>query len=529
MVLLLPAALAAPATLTPAEARLDGPLRAAARAAEAGSLDRVRFARPEPLPLDGVSVSIEADDPEGVRAALAAAGVPVLAAAHERMVAFVAYDELLTVASIPGVRKVREPWEATPKARETEGYDAIFEQDWHVDGIDGTGVRIGILDVGFARLDAVGSTEIPADREEDFSRGRVDASEHGTAVTEIVYDFAPGARYYLATIGNEVDLAEALAWMVEERVDVVNASVGFDNVAHADGQSYVTRAADAAVEAGIIYIAAAGNENDKYRVGALARAAGGGVMLAGAASVLAWAPGGYARVSLRWSEPFGSAATDLDLVLYNEDGTECGRSVEPQSGDGDPYEIVFASGCSDLVTALIDAPTGDDPAGLEGYLYAPGSLEESAWTHTEDLTLPGDTRLGVSVGAWDVFDGGVPEWSSRGPTNDGRGKPDVVAASGVSTATYGPGGFSGSSAAAPHVAGLAALWVDATGRRRQPERFSVWLRAHAEDVEAPGLDLVSGAGQARAAGVPESACATGGSVGGSPLLLALVLWTRRRR
>ena len=172
----------------------------------------------------------------------------------------------------------------------------------------------------------------------------------------------------------------------------MNGSIGFDNTAHADGWSFVTRSVEDLVDRGVVYTAAAGNENDKYRVGDL-NLHDGEVRLAGVSRVRALTSSGFARVSLRWSEPFGSAGTDLDLVLLNEDGSECGRSAEPQDGDDDPFEVVYASGCTDVVTATIVAGVeGTDPHGLEGYLYDPYGLEEAYWTGTEDLTLPGDTR-----------------------------------------------------------------------------------------------------------------------------------------
>ena len=71
----------------------------------------------------------------------------------------------------------------------------------------------------------------------------------------------------------------------------------------------------------------------------------------------------------------------------------------------------------------------------------------------------------MSVGAISASDPGIDDierFSSRGPTNNGVTKPDVAAIDAVSITGSGGFGspFSGTSAAAPHVAGLAVLLLD---------------------------------------------------------------------
>src|SRR5207237_58772 len=143
-----------------------------------------------------------------------------------------------------------------------------------------------------------------------------------------------------------------------------------------------------------------------------------------------------------------------------------------------------------------------DVTGLRGYLYGTFGMDPPSLTWTEDLTLPGDTVDGISVGAYYPSDDTAADYSSRGPTNDGRVKPDVVGPTGVSTATYGPQQFEGSSASTPHAAGLGALWVSATREHRHPEDLKPWMLGEAIDLGAAGKDDTYGAGALHATTVP---------------------------
>ena len=51
-------------------------------------------------------------------------------------------------------------------------------------------------------------------------------------------------------------------------------------------------------------------------------------------------------------------------------------------------------------------------------------------------------------------------FSSQGPTEDGRTKPDIVGVDRGDSVSYGANGFAGTSQASPHVAGMAALVLD---------------------------------------------------------------------
>lgn len=99
--------------------------------------------------------------------------------------------------------------------------------------------------------------------------------------------------------------------------------------------------------------------------------------------------------------------------------------------------------------------------------------------------------------------GGSLLWySSQGPTTDGRTKPDIAAPTHVSTVSYGRWtgegqsqnwGFTGTSAAQPHVAGAAAL-VKQAFPDYGPDQIQRFLEDRSEDLGRSGKDNLYGAG-----------------------------------
>ncbi|MEC8877918.1 MAG: S8 family serine peptidase, partial [Candidatus Thermoplasmatota archaeon] len=96
--------------------------------------------------------------------------------------------------------------------------------------------------------------------------------------------------------------------------------------------------------------------------------------------------------------------------------------------------------------------------------------------HPGSVNYPGDSERAITVGS--VNDDHNREiYSSRGPTGDGRMKPDVMApGGGVMSAQKGSGdgyvSYSGTSMATPHIAGLAALMAQANPAMRSDSTAS---------------------------------------------------------
>lgn len=109
-------------------------------------------------------------------------------------------------------------------------------------------------------------------------------------------------------------------------------------------------------------------------------------------------------------------------------------------------------------------------------------------SESQTITIPGCSRDGFTVGATNYEDDGVAGFSSRGETADGRVKPDVVApGTGIMAAETSTNGYtmkSGTSMAAPYVAGAFALMIEENHEVQPQEKFEA-LTKTAIDLGEP--------------------------------------------
>ncbi len=128
-------------------------------------------------------------------------------------------------------------------------------------------------------------------------------------------------------------------------------------------------------------------------------------------------------------------------------------------------------------------------AGNDGYLHYQTTRGEKEGYNTVSITDPGNASRVLTVGSTHRFEPhtyGVSYFSSRGPTGDGRIKPDLVAP-GEKIEAPVPNARKkckdGTSMAAPHVSGAAALLM---ARHRefigQPDRVKEVLCSNATDL-----------------------------------------------
>ncbi len=379
------------------------------------------------------------------------------------------------------------------------------------------GVHVCVMDIGFENHQQLVGSELPDDFTVQTVRndGRTDDGYHGTGCAEIVHDVAPDARITgLATLYVS-DIFPAANWILNNDVDVVSASIGH-YYSPGDGTGYEDEMAKEMKKQGIVYVTSAGNEGNDHWSGTFNDPDGDGWHnFAGQDEMLTFYVPAFSTVNnlLRWDDwgvwnsdtmQWAGASQDYDLYLYYRNPNtgkwiqlSDASSFNRQPGYRFPIEEAggYYYGSATYWGVSIRAHKASRKVRFDLFVFTHGAMEYS--NPAGSIGIPGDSTNIIAVGACDALTDELHDYSSQGPTLDGRIKPDVCAPAGVSTSdlTFGSRGFYGTSAACPHMAGLFALFKSRTPF--SPDQIVSTIYARVLDLGAAGLDNLFGRGRIR--------------------------------
>ena len=468
--------------------------------------------------------------------------------------AYVPVTLLGPVSERPGVLRVREivPPEPTYGNFISQGVQTHGSVAWNAVGHSGQGIKVGVIDIGFEGFASLMGMELPTTvRARCYTEVGVFTSnlahcgnndKHGTAVAENIMDIAPDVSLYIATSnGSSGDFRNTVNWMISEGVSVINRSLGGSFEGPGDGTSpipySVLNTIDRAVEGGIIFLNAAGNtaKDTWFQDGShsiydsdgdgdgFIEFAEGDITNSMGYRVVAGVPGSRLPEGhkiwayLRWEDTWPGASTDLDLYLVDSaSGEIVYRAEDYQLGGAGDYPteslstVIPRDGEYHIQVVYL---SGNLPGWIQLTVPKADSLEHS--TERYSINGPSESRNPgmLAVGAAHYYDTNtIADYSSRGPTPDGRVKPDIVGTACGQAVSYEPQvkdgswcWFPGTSSASPHVAGMAAL-VRQRFPSYTPAQVANYLKENAEQRETPDPNHTWGHGFAQlpSSQVPET-------------------------
>ena len=261
-------------------------------------------------------------------------------------------------------------------------------------------------------------------------------SNHGTAVAEIIHDMAPGGSLYLIKVTDDLDLEDAKNFAVNNGIRIINMSLVVPNTNFYDGECWslngfsnpVCTANDAYAN-NILWVNATGNEAQRHYEAVFTdsdtdgwhNVSGGSETISISANV-----GDTIEVYLTWNA-WPTTDQDYDLYLYDASDTLVDSSSNSQTGSQPPIEMIVYSVPADGTYYLrIRQESATSNHSMEVYsIYR----DLSPAVASSSILGPADAAGAMAVGAinYNNWTTGPQEpYSSQGPTNDGRIKPDIM-------------------------------------------------------------------------------------------------------
>lgn len=427
-------------------------------------------------------------------------------------------ENLEALAGEPVVVKMRPPNYGTHETGPVDSQgDSLHRCDQARSlGFNGAGVKVGVISDGVSGLTTsqaageLGPVQV-------LSSG---SGDEGTAMLEIIADCAPGAELAFASSGStSLEFIQAVNSLRDVGAQIIVDDIRFPtDPVFEDGATALN---DRTVGATVLRLSSAGNSGLSHYMGTFA----GGIFdpevlgtrhnFGGGDTLLRFRLGAsptglFHTIVLQWGNPFDAAGDNYDLCMRQTNGSLLACSSGVQDGNDDPLEIVGLvctgpSGSVCAADAQITLVSGS-PQPLQLFCVS-SSLCQFDEFNVRSGSVVGHQAVPevLAIAASPASNPGIMEsFSSAGPSTilfpspQIRAKPDLNGIDGVATSRPGFNPFFGTSAAAPHVAGVAAIFMQRMGAGATAQSVAGILKATATDLGPPGFDFDFGAGRADA-------------------------------
>ncbi len=370
--------------------------------------------------------------------------------------------------------------------------------------VNGGGIRVGVISDGVSSLPI---SQVTGDLPVPVNVLNPGSGDEGTAMLEIIHDLAPGAQLDFCAAGsNKITFVNAIAALAQGGCKVICDDVGWYDDPFFEHSQIGQQIAMLQTIHGCQHVSAAGNDAQLHHQQLFTDTLPGPPD--GYHDPILFVtipPGGVLDVFMQWKEPLAAPpGTDYDLYLFDYANLTAPIS-QSLTRNMVGETIYYTNRTPSTITGAIYVYrfSGITPRDVEIFMEPQnGSVQRTNGTSAVDAIFghPGHGSVIAAVST-DVAAPTVIEWdSSQGPfTIIGTfqpSKPDVAAADGV--AVTGVGGFGspfwGTSAAAPHVAGVLAL-VWSRSPTVPPAALKNSLAQACMNLGNPGFDSVFGWGR----------------------------------
>jgi subtilisin family serine protease len=396
------------------------------------------------------------------------------------------------IGQAPAESKTVPDAQSISRMMDLTGISALHDRN-----ITGKGITIALLDSQFY-YDNETAEKLTVDIVPIYNGSYRKYEVHGIACAELISEIAPGVKLYLVDAGGtETDVKNAIEKLMtlDEHIDIVSCSSDFP-FGRFDGEDELCKEVEKMTSNGTLWINAAGNQALCHWSGEFKDPDGNGFNNFSPEDEsinMTLEKGKAVGIWLSWEDDWDRATMDYDLRL---DHPSRGYSISDETQKGyrgqKPIEAIHLlapeDGTYQIKIRRYDAPE----APVRFHLFTTQNLDEHQ-VQNSSIGVLGCCRNVITVGAINLSTLDVQPYSSRGPTKDGRRKPDLVAPDNVTTFSYISDAFVGTSASAPYVAGCAALIMEIFGDDPDLDVREV-LTESATDLGPPGPDNIYGYG-----------------------------------